>query len=703
MPLHDMSAKRRPSASAMLAASDDLPTPGGPAKQRTGPRASRFRRRTARYSRMRSFASRNPKCRASRTLRARSRSTVSALPPVQGRSARHRRYSIVFASIFSERRSSSGCNCARTALGMPHVSNLPRSLATGSFNEGRGRLVSQPHRGAALLEEPEQRVRPAHRQRHRLVGEQNRIRKLERRQRRHVHRLVAEVAERVHDVALFVEVRVGEKTRRVLPSVGQAAPGPAQQMSWLKKDESLICILASPSSPTAERSGQERRSDQVGHAPALAASGTSRRHGGAEMQPPPGSRMQQKLSTCGRWYRAIDSRNFGSSRQMEDLVPGASPARVAPVAGADVNLVPRHRRHCTVDTHAGVGRELPRIGVDQTAARRALAAGRRRRRVVRNMGRMRLAAPPSEHDFVGSRRAGCHRTGNVEFQGDRSQAAVRYRVSRRLYALASTARAGCRAAIAQLALDRRHVAGRERTVARVEPACPLEGGEVDYLGGAPWRSAFDRTGLARAPTATRPARISERSSLDQQARCTSPPAPQGEPRNERPGALGRSTLAASSRPRDARPPVRTCVRSPVAEESRLHHWSSPPHVPWPHAIPAPRDGRGPRRIPPVERRHVTSRSRRQSVCSLLVLPAARYCRLDLRQRPVVLLLIRSAVRSACSAVVAGRATPPRANLDESHRASRRFGMRGGTRCWSSSRAAVRGCWRTLRRAGSTIR
>ena len=76
------------------------------------------------------------------------------------------------------------------------------------LDDGRGRRVSQPHDGATLLDEPEKRVRPAHRQRHALVGEQDRIRKLEGRQRRHVER---PVAERVHDVELFVEVRFGEE------------------------------------------------------------------------------------------------------------------------------------------------------------------------------------------------------------------------------------------------------------------------------------------------------------------------------------------------------------------------------------------------------------------------------------------------------------------------------------------------------------
>ena len=64
-----------------------------------------------------------------------------------------------------------------------------------------------PCGAAGLRDELEQRVRPAHRQLHELVGERDRIRKLEGGRRGHVYRLVAEG---VQDVALFVEVRVGE-------------------------------------------------------------------------------------------------------------------------------------------------------------------------------------------------------------------------------------------------------------------------------------------------------------------------------------------------------------------------------------------------------------------------------------------------------------------------------------------------------------
>ena len=81
------------------------------------------------------------------------------------------------------------------------------------LDDGRGRLVSQLHDGVTPLDEPEKRVRTAHRQRRTLVGEQDRIRKLEGRQRRHVDRLVAEV---VHDAASFVEAPVGEQLAQFL-------------------------------------------------------------------------------------------------------------------------------------------------------------------------------------------------------------------------------------------------------------------------------------------------------------------------------------------------------------------------------------------------------------------------------------------------------------------------------------------------------
>ena len=56
MPPSDTRTNFRPIAVAIDLASDVLPTPGGPTKQRIGPFTSGFSLRTARYSRMRSFA-----------------------------------------------------------------------------------------------------------------------------------------------------------------------------------------------------------------------------------------------------------------------------------------------------------------------------------------------------------------------------------------------------------------------------------------------------------------------------------------------------------------------------------------------------------------------------------------------------------------------------------------------------------------------
>ena len=59
-PPSDTRTNSRPSDVAIERASDVLPTPGGPAKQRIGPFTPGFSLRTARYSRMRSFAFSSP-------------------------------------------------------------------------------------------------------------------------------------------------------------------------------------------------------------------------------------------------------------------------------------------------------------------------------------------------------------------------------------------------------------------------------------------------------------------------------------------------------------------------------------------------------------------------------------------------------------------------------------------------------------------
>src|SRR5437016_6518156 len=56
-----MRTKSRPNARAMELPSEVFPVPGGPAKQRIGPRESFFSLSTARYSRIRSFTLSRPR------------------------------------------------------------------------------------------------------------------------------------------------------------------------------------------------------------------------------------------------------------------------------------------------------------------------------------------------------------------------------------------------------------------------------------------------------------------------------------------------------------------------------------------------------------------------------------------------------------------------------------------------------------------
>ncbi|OGL60936.1 MAG: hypothetical protein A3I72_04365 [Candidatus Tectomicrobia bacterium RIFCSPLOWO2_02_FULL_70_19] len=79
----------RPRALAMLLPSEVLPTPGGPTKQRMGPRMAWLRIFTAMCSRMRSFTFFRPKWSWSSTARAAARSWRSRVSWVQGTSRSH--------------------------------------------------------------------------------------------------------------------------------------------------------------------------------------------------------------------------------------------------------------------------------------------------------------------------------------------------------------------------------------------------------------------------------------------------------------------------------------------------------------------------------------------------------------------------------------------------------------------------------------
>jgi len=69
----------------MLLPRDVFPTPGGPTRQRIGPRISWTRESTATWSRIRSFTSSKPKWAASRTVAARRTSMLSRERALQGR------------------------------------------------------------------------------------------------------------------------------------------------------------------------------------------------------------------------------------------------------------------------------------------------------------------------------------------------------------------------------------------------------------------------------------------------------------------------------------------------------------------------------------------------------------------------------------------------------------------------------------------
>ncbi|MCY4633171.1 MAG: hypothetical protein OXG04_01460 [Acidobacteria bacterium] len=85
---------------------------------------------------------------------------------------------------------------ASSSPGTPGRLERARNVTTVAGGASLSRTTAPPRSTSR-----KKRVLPAHRQRRRLVGEQERIRKLEDRQYRHVYRLGAE---RVHDVALFV-------------------------------------------------------------------------------------------------------------------------------------------------------------------------------------------------------------------------------------------------------------------------------------------------------------------------------------------------------------------------------------------------------------------------------------------------------------------------------------------------------------------
>src|SRR6516164_8112895 len=92
MPPSDTRTNFLPSDVAIDLASDVLPTPGGPAKQRIGPFTSGFSLRTARYSRIRSFAFSRPEWSASRIVFVFGRSITSSARLFQGSATSQSRY-----------------------------------------------------------------------------------------------------------------------------------------------------------------------------------------------------------------------------------------------------------------------------------------------------------------------------------------------------------------------------------------------------------------------------------------------------------------------------------------------------------------------------------------------------------------------------------------------------------------------------------
>src|SRR5687767_15882951 len=101
-----MRTNLRPSDCAIDRASEVLPTPGGPTKHRIGPFIVGFSLRTARYSRMRSFAFSSPECSASMMLLVFLRSMSSSVffdhgsATIQSRYVRATVYSAAAGGIF---------------------------------------------------------------------------------------------------------------------------------------------------------------------------------------------------------------------------------------------------------------------------------------------------------------------------------------------------------------------------------------------------------------------------------------------------------------------------------------------------------------------------------------------------------------------------------------------------------------------------
>src|SRR5512141_341869 len=109
MPPRDTRTNFRPSDVAIDFASGVLPTPGGPAKQRIGPFTAGLSLRTARYSRMRSFAFSRPEWSASRMVFVFGRSIDSSgrlfhgSATSQSRYVRETVYSAAATGIFDRR------------------------------------------------------------------------------------------------------------------------------------------------------------------------------------------------------------------------------------------------------------------------------------------------------------------------------------------------------------------------------------------------------------------------------------------------------------------------------------------------------------------------------------------------------------------------------------------------------------------------
>ena len=178
----------------------------------------------------------------------------------------------------------------------------PRVTAPGAQRDDRlAWRVSQPNHGVALLDEPEQPVRPAQRQRRRPVGEQDRIRQLKGRS--------ADTAIRSPPTALMTS-RCSSKCRatnrsRSSSSAGVADADPTQQTHWLKKSESVICIPTSPSvyrtSPPTPRSA---RADPAGERHRLL-TGRDRQNGGRDATASSGTYRSQAKQPTTRGRRCL--------------------------------------------------------------------------------------------------------------------------------------------------------------------------------------------------------------------------------------------------------------------------------------------------------------------------------------------------------------------------------------------------------------